>query len=386
MTPLTTQTIASAPSWILRNDTVEVAVTQTGGHMAPVTFARRTDKPIRPYYVNPWHGEGRAIDDPVLRPLRGDFFCLPFGANAERWRGEKHVLHGEPATGPWRLVESGRSGSVTSLTLTMTTTVRPGVVTKRLYLVDGHSVIYLSHALAGFSGAMPLGHHATLAVPDRPGSLRIATSRIRFGMTPPEPIDDPTIGHYQSFRAGRRFRSLDRVPLQWIDDRWADATAFPAREGFTDLLAVFNAPRPVPAWTTAVNTVGRYLWFSLKDPAVLPTTAVWASNKGRHSVPWCGRNRCLGLEDVCGYFAEGLAPSLRKNLLRDAGIPTAVKLSKRRPTVVNYIQGAVAVPRGFDRVRDARFEPGAVIFRSYSGKTVTVPVYHAFLTTGELTR
>ena len=384
MTTLSTDTIASAPCWILRNDTVEVAVTHTGGHMAPVTFDRRSARPIRPYYINPWHGEELPIDEPVLPTLRGDFFCLPFGANAEPWRRERHVLHGEPATRPWKLVESGRAGPITSLTLTMATKARPGVVTKRLYLADGHNVVYLSHVLTGFSGAMPLGHHATLAVPDSPGGLRIATSRIRFGMTPPEPIDDPTIGHYQSFRPGRRFKGLSRVPLKWIDDRWADATAYPAREGFTDFLALFNAAGPTPAWTTAVNTVGRYLWFSLKDPAVLPTTAVWASNKGRHSLPWCGRNRCLGLEDVCGYFAEGLAPSLRRNILRDAGIHTAVKLSKRRPTVVNYIQGAVPVPRGFDRVRNARFAPGSVTFRSYSNETVTVPVDHAFLATGEL--
>ena len=34
------RTISSQPSWILANDSVEVAVTKLGGHMAPVTFDR----------------------------------------------------------------------------------------------------------------------------------------------------------------------------------------------------------------------------------------------------------------------------------------------------------------------------------------------------------
>jgi cobalt/nickel transport system permease protein len=47
----------------------------------------------------------------VLRVLRGDFFCLPFGGNATAWHGEKHPLHGETANREWRL-ESFRFSSV----------------------------------------------------------------------------------------------------------------------------------------------------------------------------------------------------------------------------------------------------------------------------------
>ena len=54
-----------------------------------------------------------------------------------------------------------------------------------------------------------------------------------------------------------------------------------------------------------------FLWFSLKDPAVLPMTMLWMENHGRHFPPWNGRNCCLGLEDLCGYFAGGYAPSVR---------------------------------------------------------------------------
>jgi len=111
---------------------------------------------------------------------------------------------------------------------------------------------------------------------------------------------------------------------------------------------------------------------------------VWISNRGRHSAPWNGRNRCLGLEDVCGYFAEGLAPSVRANPLSRRGIPTAVQLSPKRPVTIRYIQGAVRVPAGFDRVERADFAPGQATFTSTTGKSVTVEVSHEYLATGDL--
>ena len=161
-------------------------------------------------------------------------------------------------------------------------------------------------------------------------------------------------------------------------------TSFPARLGFTDLLGVFPKAGKTPAWTTATNREEGYMWFSLKDASVLPATLFWISNRGRHSLPWNGRNRCLGLEDVCGYFAEGLADSVRRNPLNAAGIPTSVRLSPKSPTSVHYIQGVVGVPRGFDCARAATFAPGEVTFTSVTGKKVTVPVRWEFLATGEL--
>ena len=74
--------VASQPAWELANKQVELAVTELGGHMAPVTFYRKSAEPVQPYYISPWQGEKLKIDEPVLVPLRGDFFCMPFGRRA----------------------------------------------------------------------------------------------------------------------------------------------------------------------------------------------------------------------------------------------------------------------------------------------------------------
>ncbi len=378
------KTIASQLSWVVRNDQVELAVTQRGGHMAPVTFLRKSSSPIQPYYISPWQNEALKIPEPALVPLRGDFLCAPFGANAEPYRGEKHPLHGEPAGSKWKLQAVERSKPLTCLTLTMQTRIRTGQVTRRLMLLDGQNVVYTQETFQGYSGAMPAGHHATLALPDEPRTVHIATSSIRFGMTNPAPIGDPATGAYQALAIHKRFSNLRLVPVLWPKEGHDDGTTYPARKGFCDLLGVFNKLTATPAWTTATFETEGFLWFSLKDPTVLPTTLLWISNHGRYGSPWNGRNRCLGLEDVCGFFADGLAASVRPNVLSRQGIPTALKFSKARPTVIRYIQGVVKVPRGFGHVRSARFTVGKVTFSSVTGKKVVAQVCNAFLKSGQL--
>ncbi|MBN1943506.1 MAG: hypothetical protein JW849_09470 [Phycisphaerae bacterium] len=378
------KTVASQPSWILRGRNVELAVTQLGGHMAPVRFYRNTKRPVQPYYVSPWQSEGLKINDPVLVPLRGDFFCAPFGGNDEPFRGEQHRCHGEPAHAKWRFVRQEKDGKKASLTLAMRTKVRPGKVTKTLSLLDGQNVVYSTDVLEGYSGAMPMGHHATLAPRDVEGSLCVTTSAFALGMTCSEPVSDPATGSYQSLAVGAKFRDLREVPLLFKGAAPADCTRFPARAGYTDILAVYKKPSDEPAWTAAVDAEAGYLWFSLKDAAVLPATLLWISNRGRHTAPWNGRNLCLGLEDVCGNFAFGLAKSAGANPIKKAGFATAISLSPKAPTAVNYIQGVVRVPRNFGPVKDVRFGKRRVTFVSKNRKTVSAPVCWEFLQAGEL--
>ena len=144
-----TRTVAAQPSWILATPQVELALTHLGGHMAPVTFLRDSARPVQPYHISPWQGEKHAYPVPVLVPLRGDFFCLPFGGNGDTVNGEKHPPHGETAGSLWKHVATKKSGDVTTLTTTLETKVRPGKVTKELSLVDGQNARLVSEILRG---------------------------------------------------------------------------------------------------------------------------------------------------------------------------------------------------------------------------------------------
>ena len=135
---------------------------------------------------------------------------------------------------------------------------------------------------------------------------------------------------------------------------------------------------------TATFVDAGYLWFSLKDPAILSSTVFWIENHGRHGHPWSGRNNCLGLEDVTSYFADGLQASTHENILSKDGVLTALELKASEPTAVNYIQGAVKIPAGFEMVKTLEFAPGQVTFISTTGNRVITPVKHEFLKTGKL--
>lgn len=370
----------SQSGWCLRTEQVELFITENGGHMAPVRFDLDGGTALEPYYISPWQDEGlKSFPDPVLAPLRGDFFCMPFGANAEEVDGEKHSVHGEAASARWHFVELTEEKDRTTLTLELRTTVRPGKITKKIHLRPGQNVVYTEHHLEGYSGSMPIGHHCNLDVPEEEGSLRIALSEYEIGRTPPVLVSNPANREYQSLAVGAEFTDLTRVPVLWKDHPPADCTSFPQRIGFTDLLQVCRKPGDFPAWTVAYCPSRQYLWFSLKDAARLPGTVIWISNKGRHGPPWNGRNRCLGLEETCSYFADGLGPSLRPNEINAAGFPTALELSPSRPTVIPFIQGAVRISPAFTCLESVHFEEQGLRFVSTDQEEVRAKVHWDFL-------
>lgn len=370
------QTVVGQPSWIFRNDCVQAAVTQMGGHLGPVVF-RLGRRVVRPFHVAPWAEENLSGQPNILKALRGDFFCMPFGGNAAPWKGEKHPVHGQTANGTWRLVGRDEGAEETRLDLSMTTRVRKARVEKHLVLRRGHTAVYCRHVVSGASGPMNLGHHAMLKFPTCEVG-RISTSPLVFGQVYPGIFENPALGGYSSLKAGAEFRSLDRVPL--AAGGWADLSRYPAREGFEDLVMVCAKPGGDFAWSAVVFPSEGYVWFSLKDPRVLASTVLWHSNGGRHYAPWNGRHRgVLALEEVTSYFHDGLAESAAKNALNARGIPTTLTLHPQRPTVVNVIMGVAAVPKGFEEVKTIKRGMGGVVLTGCGRHRVTVPLDWAFL-------
>ncbi len=378
-----TRIVYGQPSWRLLSDNIEAWVTETGGHVGPVTFDRKGQK-IQPYSIAPWAEEpvDRSLP-PILKVLRGDFFCLPFGGNAAAYRGERHPVHGETANARWHLESLNIAGNQHCLHLSLRTKVRPGRVDKRIWLIEGQNIIYSQHVLAGMTGPMNLGHHAMLKFPDTPGSGLVSTSPFVFGQVFPGAFERPENRGYSWLKPGAKFDSLQKVPT--IAGDLTDLTRYPARRGFEDLVMLVNDAKTPLAWTAVSFPDRRFVWFALKNPGILPQTVFWLSNGGRHYPPWNSRHvNVMGLEEVCSCFHVGLAESARKNPLSAKGIPTCHILNPRKPLVVPYITGVARVPSGFDRVvsiRAAR-ENRAILLRSAAGKQVEAAVELDFLQAG----
>jgi hypothetical protein len=366
--------------WFLENSTVRLFLTETGGHMAPVTFFHRSRKPLKPYFISPWQDEHERPEWPVLRPMRGDFFCVPFGTD-NNFRGEVHPAHGESAVERWESPTVTIEGEDVFLSTSMKTKVREGGIRKEIFLKKDESVIYQRHTIEGFTGPVSLGHHAILD-PSAQGPFLIGHSPIQFGMVAPRSSAAYSAREYYSLAPGSWFSRIEKVPTIWKEEPFSDCSIFPAREGFGDILQIFQRKpkaKEKPVWTSATAASEGYLWFALKNPAILNSTVLWMENCSRHQAPWNGRTRCLGLEDVCSFFAEGLKTSARKNLLTEQGIPTSVRLKQKQALTIPYIQGVVRVPRSFGKVVKVRFEKSGVQFFDSAETMVETAVSWQFL-------
>ena len=371
-------TVAGAPSWQVASDKIDAHIAQRGGHLAPVTFRTPVGE-IQPFSIAPWAEENLPTDTPdLLKTLRGDFFCAPFGGNGTPWRGEQHPPHGETASCNWKSPQiSSPAPGLHRFEATMPQKTRPGTATKRIELRDGETNLYLRHTLSGMSGPMSLGHHAMIKCPDGAPGI-IGLSPYRSGQVFPGQFEDPTIGGYSTLKPGATFKDLSEVPL--LSGESTDVTRYPARDGFEDLVMVTARSRPQPAWSTISFPAQGYLWFSLRDVNVLKSTILWMSNGGRHYAPWSGRHRrVIGIEDVTSNFHIGLAESVKPKDRSKIDLPTHLRLDPRKPTVVNYVMGIVPIPSNFDGVKNIRFKDGSITLVANSGAKVEHAVDPSFL-------
>ncbi|OAM88104.1 hypothetical protein OH491_06275 [Termitidicoccus mucosus] len=358
------ETVLGQPGWRLEADAARLWVTRLGGFMAPVEF-RSGRRVVSPYAIPHWAGAKHSGAQGSLAALRGDAFCLPFGANKRPWRGERHPSHGNIFQGNWNHVATGAADGAATLVLEADTGTRPGKVRKEVTLRDGHTVVYQRHVISGMTGRMSFGHHATLVFPERERSGAIGMSRVLFGRTHDAGFEHPAAGGYTSLRPDAVFRSLRRVPRS--DGTWADLTSYPTEAGFENLVLLASDPALPLAWTTVTFADEGWLWFSLKRPSELTCTLFWMSNGGRHYAPWNGRHRRrLGLEEVTA-LPEGLYEAARPNVFSRAGVATCREFRGDRPLAVRSAAGVCAIPRGFDRVKDVVLRAGRIRLTAVSG-------------------
>jgi hypothetical protein len=418
-----TAVIRGQECWQVSTSAIDASVTVKGGMMAPVGFRLPGGRVVQPYYVSPWQDEvkvpGPAIEPGVLVPLRGDFFCLPFGGG-NKVGEEDHQPHGESSWKPWNFVSCGADAAgegptgqdpagattagdtpATRLVLHMDYEACRGSIQKTLFFSQDQACIGTEHLLSGFDGPYPLGHHATLAgSTERDGIWELCFPPFDLGLTDPDNTLPFKGGEYYALADGVEFHDFTKVPTRWKNPGTADLSLFPARRGFMDIAAIYRKPQASVAggggsggnsanggnnggstwvgrvgWTVAVNREEGYLWYSLKDQSLLPATVFWMENQGRHGSPWSGRNSCIGVEETCAFMAAGRSRSIQPNPISKHGIPTAVQLSSAEALRIRTIQGVLPVPHPGIRIVDLRLDvAGRAVFVTDTGLQLPLPV------------
>lgn len=373
-----TTVCAGQPSWQFASNRVDACVTRLGSHLAPVRF-HLPHAVIEPYAVAPWAQEPATPGLlPLLRSLRGDFFCAPFGGNETPYRGERHPPHGETANALWKFESLQNRENETTLHLSLAPEVRPGRVDEFIRLRENETAIYCRHVISGMSGRLPLGHHALLKLPPEAESGNLSTSKIRFAQVLPTAFENPEQGGYSRLKPGAVFTRLDRVAT--LAGERADLSRYPTGRGFDDLVLLVHDAGPDFAWSAMTYPKLRYVWFALKDPRILRSTLLWMSNGGRYYSPWNGRHsNVLGIEDVTSFFHYGVAESARPNTINQRGFATSIALRRNRPFTVNYIMAVAEIPSGFNRIKAIVPGENHVTLVSTDNHRVTVPLDVSFL-------
>ena len=338
-------TYRGVPSYTLRSDRVELQVSVQGGLMT-ATFDLGGRK-ICPYFVAPWWEEQIRVEiDEVTRLLRGDFFCLPFGANPDPVEGVHYPSHGEPANGCWDFVGLQEEGECTALQLSLDLSRSAGRVEKIIRLYENEPVVYQENRIHDFSGRTTLGYHPTLLFPPGLSTGIVDLSEPLTGFVSPLPAGNPAAKGYSILKPGAEIRDRSAVPC--MDGSEADISRYPIRDGFVDIVLFASDPQAEFSYTTATFPDPGYLYFQIKDPRILSSTMFWMSNGGRHSEPWNGRAKgVLGMEEITGFFHYGLKASLEPNLLQRRGLPTFIEIGPDRPLRPKLISGVVAVGPDF---------------------------------------
>ena len=363
------------PSYLLANDRVRVYVTVQGGHLT-ATF----NDGISPFFTAPWWKEADIGDiDQIIKVLRGDFFCLPFGANMEPHEGRRHPIHGQTCNDCWDYVGLDDRDGEKALRLKMDLDGDRGAVEKIIRVRDAQPLIYSEHIVTGLEGKYPAGHHAILQFPQAPGSGIIDMTEPITGFTTPELIEDSAMGGYCLLKPAQEISDRTNVPC--CDGSVADLTRYPTKKGYEDVVIFMSDTSKQFVFTAASFPDQGYLYFQLKDPRVLPQTLFWLSNGGRHYAPWNGRlSGVLGMEEIAGFFHYGIKDSVEPNFLQERGFKPFVEFSKDQPSSIKVIVGVVPIAGDFTGVED--IIPGAggkVTILGKGGRNISVSCNLDFL-------
>lgn len=339
MSQTSTSIVHGEPSVSIASDSVTAWMTLRGNHIAPVRFHLATGD-VEPYSLAPWQpGELPDMGD-LLDVLRGDFWCLPFGAQPDG------PPHGEVSCGPWTLA----SINAQSAHLSLDAHDVGARIEKTVSVRNGQTALFQEFTITGLDGAFSYGTHPILDLSRFPtGSVRISSSTTRWASVFPGTFSDPAAGETQILKPGAEFDDL--IAIERIDGTRLDLSRYPTATPHEDLVMLCQEGDEHHLGWTAVSAPG-FAWIALKDVRDFPSTVLWVSNGGRTQSPWLGRHTGrLGVEDVCSFFHEGLTAS-REDRLAHRGIPTARIFTVATPVTLCTLQATVATPAGFGRVRD----------------------------------
>jgi hypothetical protein len=284
-----------------------LTLNRLGAMLAPVVFTAPGQPDFSPMQVAPWQHEAEAAHlTGLMRGLRGDWPCVPFG-RTDRPVGlppdwaprtpHDDWGHGHSAHHDWDwLPEDDPQTLALSITLPATDPIRRLTRTVRAQ-ADSTTVELTLQIEARTPCTLPVALHPTLRLDV--GHVALTVPHRGPGLTYPVPAEPGR----SRLAPDRRFERLDAVPT--LDGADADLTRFPQPADSEELLQLMALDGPVEVQYRDLGWALTLDW----DRGRLPDVMLWVSHRGRLAPPWSGRHLALGVEPVCGAFDLGRVAS-----------------------------------------------------------------------------
>lgn len=321
--------------WTLDWDGGAVTIQSLGGMLAPLTFKFPDGRTLSPLHVAPWGAAEDAALPGVLRRLRGEWPCLPYGASKPPaglpvgWghhAAPDHWDHGYTANQHWRWMEQDPTSLTVGIEypensdierLERTVRVTPGSAAIAVELT-----IYPRRACE-----MPFALHPTFAVPQSGVVLKSAHAK-RVETYPVQ--TEPQVSRLAVNASGT---SLGAMPSS--DGGMLSFTELPLPFATEELMQMVGCAGPFTVHYVKEGIDVNLAW----DTSILPDALVWISNGGRAHYPWSGRHFALGIEPMSGFFDLGrvVTPTAEHSLHAERGL----LLDPLNPTVIRYQLDAV---------------------------------------------
>jgi hypothetical protein len=299
-----------------------------GGMLGPVTFRLPDGRALQPMYLAPWLDDPATSNlPPLLRHLRGELPCVPFGrTDFPRGMGDWRSLdpnddweHGYSANQSWSLISADRQHVRIGIDYPASSPIAR--LERQVSADPEQPALDLSLTIwARKDATIPVALHPTFRTT---GGVQVRPGPFTQAIAYPVPTE-----------AG----VSQLVP----DCSSTDLAAMPGLAGPIDLTYL---PLPLkteellqlkdckPPFSLYYETEGvtMTLWW---DQDQLPDVMLWVSNGGRAGFPWNGRNHALGIEPVNGAFDLGRvgAPPANHPLAMRRGLA----LQKEKPRRLDY--------------------------------------------------
>jgi hypothetical protein len=318
-----------------------------GAMLGPVEFDLG-GKRVRPLAIAPWADDAPsalATIPPILRSLRGEWPCVPFGSDEpppglpDAWRdsaGKRpdwhQDSHGFGANHEWSLVEQSEHAAVLAIDYPSTHPIAR--LTRHVSCDLGAPRLRLRLIVeAREDVAMPIGLHPVFRLPANAGGARLVLPpQTRCWSFPVEVEPGKTAAQPdQRDVAPEHLLDRDGAPLNFRD--------LPLAEDSEDLLLLTKTGGQITLENHAEGYAAGLNW----DAGALPSCSLWLSNRGRGFYPWNSRFTAIGIEPVAASFDLGPSWAEGDNPLHRAGVPTSVRLRRGQPWSIEYSIGCQAL-------------------------------------------